>query len=67
MNWSWLPSRISLSIRKLSLLLKLSRDVKSSVLASSLLEVKLTLTAEDFVFDGSISIVWCDARFCCAS
>lgn len=44
------------------MLLKLARDMKSSELALFLLEVKFTLIVEDFLFDGSVSVVWCDVK-----
>lgn len=47
------------------MLLTLARDMKFSELASSLLEVKFTLIVEDFLFDGTVSVVGCDVKSCC--
>lgn len=54
LNLTWFPSRL-FHYEGVSLVLKLARDMKSSQLASSLLEAKFTLIVEDFLFDGSVS------------
>lgn len=71
---SWLEERIwdfesvfvSFKVTSVSLLFKLTRAMNSSELASSLLDIKFTLIVGDFLFDGTVSVVWCDVKSCCA-